>query len=250
MVARVHVGTSWDSAYADVLELISAAQPSLVIGLQDGAIPLCSKLSTVVPGVVAPPLDAAIAALDKAQFARLADAHFPDLYPAPDAWPQVYKPITGFGSRGVTRVEYPRIVPADMIAQRFIYGPEYTVDAVFDHANHMLDCVPRLRTRVADGEVISSSTVRDSALADATARIGHALRLVGPACVQFRRDADGLWVLEANARFGGGSVLSMAAGFDMLGLCEQLFAGQPCTYVPGSWKHLNMHRYLTEYYYE
>jgi biotin carboxylase len=101
------------------------------------------------------------------------------------------------------------------VYQRRLFGNEYSVDAYFNRLGELVGASPRTRIRVAGGEVIESMTVNRPDLVVATRRVGEALGLTGPACIQFIEDKDDSnkpYVMEVNGRFGGGAPLSIIAG--------------------------------------
>lgn len=135
--------------------------------------------------------------------------------------PAILKPKIGNSSNGVVKIPWysPKKirVPKDMIVQRFCTGTEYSVDAYFNKYGHYINGLARSRDRVAGGEVVNSTTLRNSLLTGICRDLGNSLRLVGPVCFQF----IGSDLIEINARFGGGCILSLEAGFDMIQIIKE-----------------------------
>lgn len=162
---------------------------------------------------------------DKANYERLFGDH--SNYPSINrSYPQIRKPRHGWGSNGITvfrswKEEYSGSHDKkNYIRQSYIRGKEYTVDAYFDKQGCMVDAVPRVRLRVADGEVIESVTEHVPELYDLTKEFGTKLGIIGPCCLQWIkcRITGTYYFIEANARFGGGVTLSIYSGFNMVDL--------------------------------
>lgn len=99
----------------------------------------------------------------------------------------------------------------DSIIQEFIEGEEYTVDILADKDGAALSVVPRLRFGVESGICIKGKTVYDEEIISYSKKIAKELKLFGPSCIQCIKNEKGVKFIEVNARFGGGSVLSVKA---------------------------------------
>jgi len=180
----------------------------------------------------------------------------PHLYPkVEDKAPKIYKPIHGFGSRGLIRSqEYQNLDPKQYILQKCINGQEYSVDCYSNSSGKFIDGVPRKRLEVCCGEVTQSITTDNPKLVEICETISNSLKLQGPSCFQFIIDEHQKpFVIEINYRFGGGCTLSINAGFDMISLITQEVYGSnvESPYTPKSWiKNLKMIRYFQDYTYE
>jgi carbamoylphosphate synthase large subunit len=73
-----------------------------------------------------------------------------------------------------------------------------------------------LRERVADGEVVDATMVKHHALIDITKEVGERLKLTGPTCFQYKVSGGKIYLFEINARFGGGSIMTINNGFNMV----------------------------------
>lgn len=258
-VAEIVIGRPWSESHEHLQAVIDDRQPHLTFLLQDEAVSVGSQI--VRSGMVAPPYDVAEKCFDKLEFSKFMMWSFEELYPqaTPGMCATIFKPRFGYGSRGVQVVRMEDIGSwyrahdgSAYVAQAYIEGEEYTVDAYFDRSGRFVDAAPRLRERVAAGEVISSRMVRDVQLRDLTCHVGERMGLRGPACFQFIREkySERPYLFEVNARFGGGCILSMEAGFDQLALIERDWLGKPCAYVPNKWSDtLAMHRFNQEFFY-
>jgi len=150
-------------------------------------------------------------------------------YPKPKLFkPAIIKPAKGFSSKGIRRSRcWLGFTPKNHVVQRFIPGgKEYTVDCYFDFQSKLVDWVPRRRLEVVGGEVTKSITVAQNVeIYRILWRLERSYCFRGPVTVQVieEEQKDGtkkFFLMEVNARFGGGATLSIAAGFDMIKLLE------------------------------
>lgn len=101
------------------------------------------------------------------------------------------------------------------IFQPFIEGMEASVDVYVDIHGKTKGVIARKRIRVVNGESQVTSTFRDNELEQLCSRMAERLGAYGHVLFQLIQDQYGDWhVLECNARFGGASTLSVAAGLD------------------------------------
>ena len=140
---------------------------------------------------------------------------------------ELIKPRIGRGGSGQLRV--PPGEPVDMtgcIAQEFLTGTEFSVDALCDFDGRVLYVVPRQRLAVESGLSVRGRVVRDEEIEGYVRTILAAARFVGPVDVQcFRTDA-GVRFTEINPRIAGGLSLSMAATENWFGVLERLCRGE------------------------
>lgn len=257
LVAQVIEGKRWadPNIRQDILDTIEEIQPDLVLPLSDHATPILSSI--VYPGIVTGSGRSNAICLDKQKFEAFLEGR--DFYPSPVMnEPIILKPIKGANSKGLKRVSYDEYLQEPMtdthVAQRCVDGFEISVDAYFNKFSKMIDAVPRKRVEVQGGEVSRSITLpRDSyGVVEFTRLVGERIGVVGPACTQFIVDKDNKpYIMEVNARFGGGVILSLEAGFDQIQLlkdewvCDKTIS--PTLY---DWKaNFSMTRYFQEYFY-
>lgn len=229
----VFVGLPWahPDFPADVARLVRVQGVDLVVPLMCEA---AARLAESPPGC--PVAGGYPGSDDKRRLEAVAAAEFPDLYPSPVlGQPAVYKPRFGFGGRGVVYSDYHGETDG-FVAQARLTGPEFSVDAYFAKGGELVVASPRTRDRVAGGEVLDSTTVDRPDLVGATRRVGKALGMRGPACLQFMGAGEAR-LTEVNARFGGGVTLTLAAGCDLVRLALEDFLlpadmGPPTEWAP------------------
>ncbi len=166
---------------------------------------------------------------DKINFQNFMRLHFPYNYPtAHHDDDLIIKPRYGASSKGIRfdRWKYESWIAYDTdteVVQRKIEGEEFSVDAYWTRRGEFVGAIPRTRERVAGGEVIDSRIVYNKDLIDITHTIGSRLSMTGPACFQYiiERGTGKLFLFEINARLGGGNILSLEAGFDMIDMMRQ-----------------------------
>lgn len=135
-------------------------------------------------------------------------------------WPVVLKPIAGSGSAHVqltANVDELALVARlrpDYIAQEHIAGREFTVNQFYDRDGRLCCSVPHWRKEVRSGEVTKAVTWRHPALLKLGEQMAAALpNPRGPICFQgILTDAGEPFLIDLNARFGGGFPLAHKAG--------------------------------------
>jgi carbamoyl-phosphate synthase large subunit len=135
----------------------------------------------------------------------------------------VVKERFGAGSVGVSlNVDRAQAVAAAArmvcpIFQPFIEGLEFSVDAWLDRSSKVKGLILRRRDNVLNGESQVTTTRRDAEIESRAAMVLERLGLCGPVVLQILVDKQRqLHVIECNARFGGASTASIAAGLDSL----------------------------------
>ena len=99
--------------------------------------------------------------------------------------------------------------------QPFIRGVEYSADAYVGRNGRTRGVVARRRDVVVGGESQITTTLRHAGIESLCAQIAEKLGIFGHCVFQLIEDERGqLHVIECNARFGGASTLSIAAGLD------------------------------------
>jgi carbamoyl-phosphate synthase large subunit len=130
---------------------------------------------------------------------------------AVDAYPVMVKPRRGSGARSIHRADDPAAaeffvgyVREDAMVQRFMDGPEFSIDTLCDPAGRCLNAIPRTMIESRGGESIKGTVIADQELVELGRRVVEALSLRGPSTVQAFRDRNiGLHITDVNPRFGG-----------------------------------------------
>lgn len=152
------------------------------------------------------------------------------------AYPAIYKPRYGYGSRGLVVVhdESEEISVASQrhyFRQPFVTGTEYTVDAYVDANGRIISALSRKRIEVINGEVTHSRTHRHGDILDITRHILAQPGWRGPITLQFMDTDKGPVILEVNPRFGGGAPHSITLGLDMPRFILREYLNRPIEYV-------------------
>lgn len=200
----------------DIKQVCRRAGVTKIVPLMDEAAVLCGDL----PGCIGSSASVARLCWDKLHFANWMKRRHPALYPSPGLlrYPKFAKPRFGHGARRARPLHRPETIEASAawVVQDFLAGDEVSVD-LFVRGGVCLGGVARSRDRVEGGEVIESRVLSEgesAPLVEAASAVAVDLGINGPANVQFK----GGKIMEVNARFGGGCVLSIAAGLDLVSM--------------------------------
>ncbi len=128
-----------------------------------------------------------------------------------DAYPVMVKPRRGSGARSIHRADDRRAaeffvdyVREETMVQRFMDGPEFSIDALCDPRGRCLNAIPRTMIESRGGESIKGTVLADPELVELGRRVVEALSFRGPSTVQVFRDRElGLRITDVNPRFGG-----------------------------------------------
>lgn len=219
----------------DIRRVVRAKKITHIIPLMDAAAVVCGDM----PECFGSPSRVARLCMDKVRFAEWMEDSFPEVYPSPSTfrYPKLAKPRYGRSSRGVEVLQMPSVKEwsNDWCVQDYVTGEEISVDLFYGAAGCKA-AVARTRTRVEGGEVVESTVIDGGVRVTQAVLVCNSLGVYGPANVQFIGDK----LIEVNARFGGGSVLSIAAGVDMAAMALGL--DSPTTATVGA----TMRRYHAE----
>jgi carbamoyl-phosphate synthase large subunit len=127
------------------------------------------------------------------------------------SYPVMIKPRQGSGARSIHRavdqraaeffVEY---VEEPTMVQRWMDGPEFSIDCLSDLDGRCLNAIPRTMIESRGGESVKGTVIADPELVELGRRVVDALGCRGPCTVQVFRDREiGLGITDVNTRFGG-----------------------------------------------
>jgi carbamoyl-phosphate synthase large subunit len=152
-----------------------------------------------------------------------------DLHSIPqDTFPLIAKPIYGRGSRGLIKLkdlEKAQVFEAeldneragDYLLQPLLEGEEYGLDLINDLSGDHVATFIRRKLRMRDGETEVAETIFDPQLKRLGGCLSAALRHQGIVDCDVMR-ANGIdYLLDVNARFGGGYAFSHEAGGNVPG---------------------------------
>jgi carbamoyl-phosphate synthase large subunit len=237
VIARVGVPADDPGYEAGLLAVCRALRPEAIFSGVELEMPRLLRLRPELEALGVrtwlPPEWALHACVDKARFARvLRENGVPTprtwlphrLYAIHGARALIVKPRRGQGSRNVhacTTREQARVlcqlVP-DPLVQEHIAGREFTADCLTGPDGRS-SVILRWRLLVKGGLAVVSETFQHQQAEAAVRATLAALGMTGVCCVQgFVRERDGaVLITEANARFAGAFLASVAAGADLVG---------------------------------
>jgi carbamoyl-phosphate synthase large subunit len=138
------------------------------------------------------------------------------------AFPVMIKPRQGSGARSIHRAADARAaeffvdyVDEPTMVQRWMDGPELSIDCLSDLRGRCLNAIPRTMIESRGGESIKGTVIDDRELVDLGRRVVEALGVRGPCTVQVFRDKEvGLGITDVNTRFGGAFPAPMYAALE------------------------------------
>jgi carbamoyl-phosphate synthase large subunit len=169
-----------------------------------------------LPALVPDP-DVAAATYDKYEthlwLERLGLPSPPTVLPGEDPphFPVMVKPRRGSGARSIHRANdrtqadfFVGYVDEEVMLQRFMDGPEFSIDCLSDTEGRCLNAIPRTMLESRGGESIKGTTLADPELIELGRRVVEELGVRGPCTVQAFRDPEaGVGITDVNTRFGG-----------------------------------------------
>ena len=128
-----------------------------------------------------------------------------------ESFPVMVKPRQGSGARSIHRADdqaaaefFVDYVDEPTMVQRFMDGPEFSIDTLSDSDGRCLNAIPRTMIESRGGESIKGTVIADEELVALGARVAEALAVRGPCTIQVFRDHEiGLGITDVNTRFGG-----------------------------------------------
>jgi carbamoyl-phosphate synthase large subunit len=136
-------------------------------------------------------------------------------------FPCFIKPKYGKGSRDIflchSKKELKMLFKnrSDFIIQEYLPMEEYTVDVISDLSGKPLVAVPRVRISTRGGISVKGKIFHDFQIQNECLKIAEHLRLIGPSCMQLKKDKNGTFkFIEINPRMGGGTYFTTLAGIN------------------------------------
>jgi carbamoyl-phosphate synthase large subunit len=150
-----------------------------------------------------------------------------------DTYPIIAKPRYGKGSRDVIQVndqkelQYVSSKYTSMIYQEYLPGDEYTIDVMSDLEGNPIVSVPRVRLQTKSGISTKGKIILDKYLIEESMEIVRKLKIIGPSCIQMKKDKIGDFKLvEINPRLGGGTIFTTLAGANFPKMIIDLVEGK------------------------
>jgi len=220
-----------DPGYMGALaELVERYDVKLVVPVTDiDQSILARNRDVLAPALLlAPPYDVCATMADKYVAHVFFEEHgipsprtwLPDAVPDDARFPLLVKIREGFGSRHIYRARdraelefFLGHTPVESMVQELCHGEEFSIDVFCDLGGRCLNAIARTMIQSKGGESIKGTSILDQDLIEHARRVAETIGIVGPACIQCFREADGsLPVTDVNPRFGGAFPLPLAAG--------------------------------------
>jgi carbamoyl-phosphate synthase large subunit len=171
-----------------------------------------------------------------------AESWLPHEVPGDVTFPLFVKPRRGRGGVGAHQVRDRRELDffagyiENPVVQRYLSGPEFTIDVLCDFVGRPLSIVPRRRDVIRAGVIDRGRTVNDPSLIALAAACVTEIPFVGAINIQCRMLGEQAAVFEINPRFSGGIPLTIAAGADFPRLLLDLADGVALTPSIGTFR--------------
>ncbi len=170
-----------------------------------------------LPQALVPDPEIATATYDKYEahllFGRLGLPSPPTVLPGDEvmSFPVMVKPRRGSGAESIFVAHdaaqaafFCDYVDADVMVQRRMDGPEFSIDTLSDRDGRCLNAIPRSMIESRGGESIKGTVLDDPELVELGRTVVEAIGTRGPCTVQVFRDREiGLGITDVNTRFGG-----------------------------------------------
>jgi carbamoyl-phosphate synthase large subunit len=147
-------------------------------------------------------------------------------------YPLFMKPREGRATLDVHKInnpqelEYYSSISEDFIVQDFYEGKEFTIDALTDFDGNVIEVLPRQRIETKVGLSYKGITVKDDEMIRYGKLIMEKGKIIGHCNIQFFKTAKGIIFFEANPRYSGTLVLSLAANFNSPLLLAKMALGE------------------------
>ncbi len=166
-------------------------------------------------------------------------------------FPIIAKPRFGKGSRDIVKIndlkdlDYISNKYSNMIYQEYLPGEEFTIDVLSDMNSKPLVSVPRIRLQTRGGISTKGKIILDNELIEESFKIVRFLKIVGPCCMQVKKDKNNIFKLvEINPRLGGGTIFTTLAGANFPKMIIDMVEGNSIKIPPIS--EITILRYFEE----
>lgn len=217
---RTSVPLIGDPAYVPALrELCDEHGVGAIVPLTDLDIGVLAQARAdgILPQALVPDPEIAAATYDKYEchllLRRLGLPSPPTVLPGekPDGYPVMVKLRKGSGAEDIHLAHdeaqakfFTDYVAGDVMIQRRMNGPEFSIDTLSDREGRCINAIPRSMIESRGGESIKGTVLDDPELVELGRTVVEALGTRGPCTVQAFRDEDiGLGITDVNTRFGG-----------------------------------------------
>jgi carbamoyl-phosphate synthase large subunit len=133
-------------------------------------------------------------------------------------FPVFSKPITGSAGKGIQKINNKEDLDIinfnENLVQEFIDWKEYTIDYLSDFKGKYINCIPRERINVVNGESCVSQIYDNKKIKDLCKILGNKLKLIGHNTLQCFCNGNDIKFIEINPRFGGACNLGINAGLE------------------------------------
>lgn len=153
--------------------------------------------------------------------------------------PFLLKPRHGYGSKGIVKIadsttfDKHRDLIGPMLMVQPIVGTdaeEYSTSAFCDGKGGFWASLALKRTLSRDGYTDKAEVTPSDAFSDAVSQLCWHFRPLGPTNFQFRKDEQGLKLLEINPRISSATAIRTAFGYNESGMAVHFFlSGRPPT---------------------
>ncbi len=252
-----------DKFIKKIFEIIEIEKPDAILCGHGGETLILSeykeKIEKMDTVLLCPNYSSVLICQDKLythQFFKKHNIPCPDLFKFGNTdfkhFPYFIKPRNGSGSKNSYKTNtfeelrsvYQKVLSP--IIQDFIDGKEYSIDTLGDRDGNLVSVGIRERIKVSDGICIVGKTVYDKEMIKYSKKIVKELKLFGPSCIQCIKNESGIYFLEVNNRFGGGSILSIKANQRFISSLKQLITKEGCYPALNYTMGLMMFRNYTE----
>ncbi|MBA3750048.1 MAG: ATP-grasp domain-containing protein [Nitrosopumilus sp.] len=166
-------------------------------------------------------------------------------------FPIIAKPRFGKGSRDIIKIqdfqelEYINSRFSNMIFQEYLPGEEFTIDVLSDLNANPIVSVPRIRLQTRGGISTKGKIVLNKDLIEESFKIVKFLKIIGPCCIQVKKDKENVFKLvEINPRLGGGTIFTTLAGANFPKMIIDIVEGR--SVKPPTISEITILRYFEE----